>query len=54
MILVVSSLISLQRTIERGRLARAGRAGDEDDAVRPIDQLFEGGMRVVHMPASAR
>ena len=25
--------------VERGALAGAGRAGDQDDAVRPVDQL---------------
>ena len=30
----------LQRRVQRGGLARAGRAGDQDDAVRPLDQLL--------------
>ena len=34
------------RGIKRGRLARAGRAGHEHDAVRPADQLVEMDQRV--------
>ena len=34
-----SSLISLRARVERGRLAGAGRAGDQHDAVRQVDQL---------------
>ena len=41
MILVSSSLDFEQRAVERGRLAGAGRAGDEHDAVRHADQLAE-------------
>ena len=31
----------LERRVERGRLAGAGRAGHQDDAVRPADELVE-------------
>ena len=31
----------LERGIERGRLARAGGAGDEQDAVRLVDELVD-------------
>src|SRR4029079_17787599 len=32
----------LERRVERGRLAAAGRAGDEDDAVALADQTLHG------------
>ena len=39
----------VERGVERGGLARTGRTGDEEDAVRPVDQALEHGVgRVVH------
>ena len=39
----------VERGVERGGLAGTGRAGDEEDAVRPVDQALEHGVRrVVH------
>src|SRR5436305_1427084 len=32
----------VERRVERGRFARAGRPGDEDDPVRQVDELLEG------------
>ena len=43
MMLRLRSLSRAERGIERGGLARAGRAGDEHDAVRPREQPLEGG-----------
>ncbi len=39
--LAVGPVQLVQRGVERGRLARAGRARDQDDAVRPADEVVE-------------
>ena len=39
--LISGEASDLERRVERGGLARAGRAGDEDDAVRALDPVVE-------------
>jgi hypothetical protein len=51
MILVVSSLISFSAEYRGGGLPGPGRAGDEDDPVRPVDELLERAVDVRQHPA---
>ena len=47
--LLVRSLMRSSARVERRRLARAGRAGDEQDAVRPVNELVDQRLvRVAH------
>ena len=55
---IVVTLISrrgddLERRVERGGLARAGGAGDQDDAVRPADEVVEE-LHLVRVEAERR